>query len=166
MWYLCAHACPHDELYSQDELLSVPRFSRNAFVYYHEGAHVIPPLLTALRGQVLSGIESLPVQDILRFDGQQAIHCKVNTFPHIDDNVAAIALQRTQDLVENSAMDLDSSLMAAGITSLEAIQFASILSDVLKYHVPPTIIFEYATLREVLSAVSHPELVDTQNYEK
>ena len=153
----------HDELYSQDELLSVPRFSRNAFVYYHEGAHVIPPLLTALRGQVLSGIESLPVQDILRFDGQQAIHCKANTFPHIDDNVAAIALQRTQDLVENSAMDLDSSLMAAGITSLEAIQFASILSDVLKYHVPPTIIFEYATLREVLSAVSHPELVDTQN---
>ena len=68
-----------DELYSQEDLLSVPRFSKNAMVFYHDGGHVIPPLLATLRAQVLVGIESVSGGD-LHFHREERIqtnvHCK------------------------------------------------------------------------------------------
>jgi ribosomal protein S18 acetylase RimI-like enzyme len=79
---------------------------------------------------------------------------KPDALPQIDSEAVALVLHRTRELVKDPNISLDSSVFAAGMTSLEAIQFIFLLSEVFKREVSPAVVLKHSTLREILSSLS------------
>ena len=136
-----------DELYSQEDLLSIPRSSKNAIVCYHDGGHVIPMLNDAFRSQVIVSIEGIRPRMWSQMPDAGNASRQESPDPYL-------VLSRTRDLLRNPNIDLDSSLFAAGMTSLDYIQLTSLLSEICKREVSPAVVLEHSSLREILSAIS------------
>jgi len=152
-----------DELYCQEDLLSIPRFSKHAIVCYHDGGHVIPMLNAAHRALVTATIEGIRTRkeshermgwiNSTASDTEEAIS-EPDTVLQIDSKAVAFVLHRTKELLKNPNIGLDSPLFDSGITSLEAIQLVSLLAEVFKREVSPTALLKHSTLREILSSFS------------
>jgi len=150
-----------DELYSQEDLLSIPRFSKNAVVCYHDGGHVIPVLDTARRALVVVSIEEILKRnasnkdaDGIRSSQDAVVVIEPDTSPQFDSEIADVALNRTRVLLHDSNISLDTSLLAVGMTSLQAVDFALMLSELFQKEVSPNVVLTHSTLRKILSSLS------------